>query len=111
MDDIDLIITVVSDTSEDIFQQNEAKQETMYDRIEKELKGVQQALYSSHVVSTASLSSGGTKVGDEPTQLWRLSDVTKAHLHRVQEEKEGRGAGNKQRIGGNYVRFTWRRRR
>jgi hypothetical protein len=41
MDDIDLIIVIVSDTSEDILQCNEAKQETMYDRIEVELKGVQ----------------------------------------------------------------------
>jgi hypothetical protein len=60
----------------------------MYDRIEAELKGVQQALYSSHTVSTASLSSGGIEVGDEPAQLRRLADATEAHLHRVQEEKE-----------------------
>jgi hypothetical protein len=39
-DDIDLIIVIVSNTSEDILQHNEAKQETMYDRIEAELKGV-----------------------------------------------------------------------
>jgi hypothetical protein len=52
MDDIDLIIVVVSDTSEDILHCNEAKQETMYDRIEEELKGVHQALYSSHTMYT-----------------------------------------------------------
>jgi hypothetical protein len=40
VDDIDLIIAAVSDTSEDILQQSEAKQETMFDRIEVNLKGV-----------------------------------------------------------------------
>jgi DNA anti-recombination protein RmuC len=52
------------------------------------MKGVQQALYSSHAVSTAPPSSEGTELGDEPTQLRRIADVTEAHLHRIQEEKE-----------------------
>jgi chromosome segregation ATPase len=60
----------------------------MFDRIEAELKGVQQALYSSRAVSTAPLSSGDIEVGDEPAQLRRLADSTEAHLRRVQEEKE-----------------------
>jgi phosphoribosylanthranilate isomerase len=38
VDDIELIITVVEDASEDIFQRHGAKQESMYDKIEKELK-------------------------------------------------------------------------
>jgi uncharacterized protein YbbK (DUF523 family) len=88
VDDIDLIIAVVADTSEDILQWNEAKKETMYDRIEAELKGVQQALYSSHAVSTMPSSSEGIEVGDEPAQLRRLADATEARLRRVQEEKE-----------------------
>jgi hypothetical protein len=67
VDDIDLIIATVLDTSEDILQQIEAKQETMYDQIEVELKGVQQDLYSIRVVPTAPLSSVGIEVGDEPT--------------------------------------------
>jgi hypothetical protein len=50
VDDIDLIIVAVSYTSEDILQGNEEKQETMYDRIEAELKGVQRALYYSCAV-------------------------------------------------------------
>jgi hypothetical protein len=83
VDDIDLIITAVSNTSEEIFQQSKAKQETMFDRIKADLKGVQQALYSSHIVSTASLSAGDIEVGDEPTQLRRLADSTEAHLRRV----------------------------
>jgi hypothetical protein len=69
VDDINLIIATVSDTSEDILQRSEAKQKTMFDRIEAELKGVQQALYSSLAVSTAPLSAGDIEVGDEPAQL------------------------------------------
>jgi hypothetical protein len=41
VDDIDLIIVIVSDTSKDILQQSESKQETIFDRIEVELKEVQ----------------------------------------------------------------------
>jgi len=53
----------------------------MYDTIEAELKGVQQALYSIHVVSTAPSSSAeGIEVGDDPSQLRRLVDVTEVHL-------------------------------
>jgi hypothetical protein len=59
----------------------------MFERIEAELKGVQQALYSSRAVSTVSLSSGGIEVGDDPTQLRRITDAIEAHLRHVQEEK------------------------
>jgi hypothetical protein len=41
LNDFDFIIAVISDTSEDILQRNEAKQETMYEKIEAELRGVQ----------------------------------------------------------------------
>jgi hypothetical protein len=37
LDDFDFIIAAVSDASEDILQRNEAKQETMYEKIEAEL--------------------------------------------------------------------------
>jgi hypothetical protein len=47
VDDFDFIIAAVSDASKDILQKTEAKQEAMYDRIETELRGVQQALHSS----------------------------------------------------------------
>jgi hypothetical protein len=40
VDDVDLIIAVVEDTSEDILQRHEVKQEILYDRIEKELKDI-----------------------------------------------------------------------
>jgi hypothetical protein len=49
VDDVDLIITAIEDASEDILQRHEAKKETLYDRIEKELKDIQQAIHSSHV--------------------------------------------------------------
>jgi hypothetical protein len=81
MDDIDLMIAAVVDTSEDILQRNEGNKETMYDRIEEDLKGVQQALYASHAVSTALSSSEGIEVGDEPTQLCILTNATEARLH------------------------------
>jgi hypothetical protein len=80
VDDIDLIIAAVADTSEDILQQNEAKPETMYDEIKAEMKGVQQALYFSHAMSTASLSSEGAELGHEPTQLCRIAYDTEACL-------------------------------
>jgi len=57
MDDIQLIITVVEDASEDILQRYEVKKETLYDRIEKELKYIQQAIQSSCTVSTAPSST------------------------------------------------------
>jgi hypothetical protein len=87
MDDIDFIIVAILDTSKYVLRHNESKQGTMYERIEAELKGVHQALYSSCVVSTTPPSSEGIDLGDEPAQLCRIADVTEAHLHHVQEEK------------------------
>jgi hypothetical protein len=73
----------------------------MYDRIEAELKGVQQAIYSSRAVSTAPSSSEGVELGDEPTQLRRISrcnrDSTssspgrKGEGHRGLEARKGGG--------------------
>jgi hypothetical protein len=88
VDDIDLIIVVVLDTSEDILQGSEAKEETMFDRIEVELKGVQQALYLSHIMSTTTLLACDTEVGDDLAHLCRLEDSTEARLHQVEDEKE-----------------------
>jgi hypothetical protein len=39
----------------------------MFDRIEAEIKWVQQALYSSCTVSIASVSAEDIEVGDDPT--------------------------------------------
>jgi hypothetical protein len=60
----------------------------MYEIIEAELKGVQQALHSSHTVSTTPPSSEGTVLGDKPAQLLRKVDATEARLCRVQKEKQ-----------------------
>jgi phosphoribosylanthranilate isomerase len=87
IDDFDFIIAAVNDASQEILQKHEAKQEEMYDRVEVELRGVQQALQSSRAVSTVPLPSEEPELGDEPTQLRRLADATEAHLHRAQEEK------------------------
>jgi hypothetical protein len=88
VDDVNIIITTMEDASEDILQRHGAKQETMYERIEKELRDIQQAIHSSHVVPIAPPSSKIVELGDEPAQLRRLEDATEARLHRVQEEKE-----------------------
>jgi hypothetical protein len=51
VDDIDLIITIIKDSLEDIFQRHGENQDLMYDRIEKELKDIQQDIHLSRVVS------------------------------------------------------------
>jgi hypothetical protein len=55
----------------------------MYERIEVELKGVQQALHSSHAVAAANPSSKEPELGDEPTQLRRLVDAAEPLLRRA----------------------------
>jgi hypothetical protein len=57
VDDVDLIIASMEKNSEDIFQRHEVKKETMYERIKKDLKYIQQAIYSSRVVPTVPSSS------------------------------------------------------
>jgi hypothetical protein len=88
IDDIDFIIVVVLDILEYILQRNEAKQDTMYEIIEAKLKGVQQALYSSRIVSNAPPTLEGIELVDDLAQLRRTADATEARLHHVQEEKE-----------------------
>jgi len=87
-DDVDLIIAAMEDYSEDILRRYGAKQEMLYERIEKELKEIHQAIHSSHAIPTAPSSSKIAELGDEPAQLQRLADATEAQLQRVQEEKE-----------------------
>jgi hypothetical protein len=76
-DDFDFLIAALQDASMEIAEKQEAKQEEMYDRIETELRGVQQALQSSRAVSTM---PGEPDLGDEPAQLHRLADTVEAHL-------------------------------
>ena len=78
----------MEDASKDIFQRYGAKQETMYERIEKELKDIQQAIYSIRAVPTTHSSSKSAELGDEPTQIRRLADAIEARLRQVHEEKE-----------------------
>jgi len=88
VDDIDLIITIVEEYLEDILQKHGAKQESMYDRIEKELRDIQQAIHSSRAVPIVPSSAENVELGDEPTQLQRLANATEVWLRRAQEEKE-----------------------
>jgi hypothetical protein len=83
VDDVDLIITAMEDSSEDILHRHEEKKEALYDRIEKELKNIQQAIHSSRMVPIVPSSAEITELGDEPTQLRRLVDAIEARLCRV----------------------------
>jgi hypothetical protein len=47
----------MEDASEDILWRHEAKKETFYERIEKELKDIQQVIYSIRVVPIVPSSS------------------------------------------------------
>jgi hypothetical protein len=59
------------------------KQESMYDIIEAEIRGVYQALYSNRIVSTAPPPLEELELGYESAQLRRLVDAIEAHLHRA----------------------------
>jgi len=48
--DFSFLIATMNEAIEEIEEKKEAKQETMYNRIEIELQGVQQELQSSHAV-------------------------------------------------------------
>jgi septal ring factor EnvC (AmiA/AmiB activator) len=60
----------------------------MYDRIEIELRGVQQALHYSRTVPTTPPPPKELDLGDEPAQLRKIADVTKACRCCMKEEKE-----------------------
>jgi hypothetical protein len=87
-DDFDFLIAALNDASLEIAEKQETKQEEMYDRIEIELRGVQQELQSNRAVSTVPMPLGTPELGYEPTQLHRLVDTVEAHLRRAQEETE-----------------------
>jgi hypothetical protein len=69
-------------------QNTEAKNISMYEKLETKLRGVQQALQSIRAVSIAPPPSEEPELGDEPAQLCKIVDVTDVHLRRAQEEKE-----------------------
>jgi hypothetical protein len=56
----------------------------MYEIIEAELRGVQQALHTSLTVFTTPPLSEETKLGYEPAQLHRIVDATESCLCHMQ---------------------------
>jgi hypothetical protein len=78
--DLDLIVEALNDASLDIAEKQEAQQEEIYNHIKVELQGVQQALQSIHAVSTVPLPLETLELGDEPSQLHRITDIVEAHL-------------------------------
>jgi hypothetical protein len=79
-DDFDFIVVALNDASLEIPKKQEAKKEEMYNQIEVELQGVQQALQSSRTLSTMPLPLETPELGDEPAQLHQIVDIVKAHL-------------------------------
>jgi hypothetical protein len=79
-DDFDFIIAALNDASLEIAEKKGEKKEEMYDSIEVQLQGVQQALQFSGMVSTAPFPSGEPKLGDDPAQLRRLAEIIEARL-------------------------------
>ena len=84
--DFDFIVATVNDASMEIVDKQEVKREQMYNHINIELQGVQQALQSSCAVPTALMTAGTVEPRDEPAQLPRIVDMVKAHLWQAQEE-------------------------
>jgi hypothetical protein len=54
------------------------KKDKLYGRIEKELKEVQQVIQLIHAVPIVPSLSWTTELGDEPSKLRRLVDVTES---------------------------------
>jgi hypothetical protein len=85
-DDFSFLIAAMNEAIEEITEKQEAKQDTMYHRVEIELQGVQQALQSSRAVSSAPLPEGTTEEGNAPVQLRKIVDTVKVRLRKAQEE-------------------------
>jgi hypothetical protein len=80
LDDFDFIVAALNDTSLEIAEKKEAKQDEVFSCIRDELRGVQQEIQSSRAVSTVPLPSGTLELGDEPAQLHRIADKVEARL-------------------------------
>jgi hypothetical protein len=80
LDDFDFLIDALNDVSLELAENQEAKQEEIFNRIKGELQEVQQALQSSRAVSTMPLIRGTSGTGDEPTQLHQIVDQVEARL-------------------------------
>jgi hypothetical protein len=66
-DDISLVHVAMEDAFEDILQRYGGKQEELYERVEKEMKEIQQAVQMSCAVPTAPSSSQVAELGDDPS--------------------------------------------
>jgi hypothetical protein len=84
--DFDFIIVAMNDASLEIAEKQEVKKEEVFIWIKDKIQGVQQALQSIRVVSTAPLSAGTSDLGDETNQLHCIIDTVEAHLQQAQEE-------------------------
>jgi hypothetical protein len=87
LDDFDFRITSLNDTSLEIVENKEDKQEEVFSHIRDKLQGVQQAIQYGCSVSTVSLPSGTPDIGDEPAQLHQIVDTVEALLRQAQEEE------------------------
>jgi hypothetical protein len=85
-DDFSFLLATMNESIEEITENQEANKEAMYNRIESELQGVQQELWSSYAVSTAPLLEGTTEEGDELVQLRKIAAIFEARLWKAQEE-------------------------
>jgi hypothetical protein len=84
-DDFSFLLATMNEAIEEIKEKQEVKQEQIYNRIEIGLQEVQQALQSSHAISTAPLLEETTEVGEELVQLRKIVDTVEVHLRHAQE--------------------------
>jgi hypothetical protein len=85
LDDFIFLLVTLNEAIEEIKEKKEAKKQTMYEKIEVELQGVQQALQSNRAVSTAPMPEGTPKERDELDQLRKIVDLVEIHLQKEEE--------------------------
>jgi hypothetical protein len=83
--DFSFLLATLNEAIEEITEKKKAKQQTMYNKIEVELQGVQRALQSNCVVSTVPMPEGTPEAGDESVQLCRIFDLIEVHLRKAEE--------------------------
>jgi hypothetical protein len=86
LDIFDFLIVALNDVSLELMENQEAKQDELFNRIMGKFKETQQALQSSQEVSTASLTMEISGTDDEPTQLRQITEKFEDHLRRYQED-------------------------
>jgi hypothetical protein len=84
-DDSIFLLATLNKVIEEITEKQEAKQETMYNRIEIELQGVQRSLQSSCATPMTPLLEGTIEEGDESVQLRKIADIVEVHLRNAEE--------------------------